>query len=65
MIDKIQTLKNLNKKFPRYKVETLLDILDCYADDNDNLETSVIIHPKKQHIADKTATAVSVDPNYV
>lgn len=29
MIDKIKTLKNLNKKFPRYQLETLLTIIDC------------------------------------
>lgn len=29
MIDTIKTLKNLNKKFPRFQLNTLLDILDC------------------------------------
>lgn len=29
MIDAIKTLKNLNKKFPRFQLNTLLDILDC------------------------------------
>ena len=29
MIDTIKTLKNLNKKFPRFQLNTLFEILDC------------------------------------
>ncbi len=29
MIDVIQTLKNLNKEFPRFQLETLLKIVEC------------------------------------
>lgn len=33
MINVIQTLKNLNKEFPRYQLETLLKIIECIQDD--------------------------------
>lgn len=33
MVNKIQTLKNLNKKFPRFQLETLLTIIDCIEDE--------------------------------
>lgn len=33
MINVIQTLKNLNKEFPRYQLETLLKIVECIQDD--------------------------------
>lgn len=33
MVNKIQTLKNLNKKFPRFQLETLLSIIDCIEDE--------------------------------
>lgn len=33
MINKIKTLKNLNKKFPRFQLETLLTIMDCIEDE--------------------------------
>ena len=32
MIDAINTLKNLNKEFPRYQLDTLLKILDCIVE---------------------------------
>ena len=32
MIDVIQTLKNLNKEFPRFQLETLLKIVECIAE---------------------------------
>lgn len=33
MVNKIKTLKNLNKKFPRFQLETLLTIIDCIEDE--------------------------------
>ena len=33
MINVIQTLKNLNKEFPRFQLETLLKIVECIQDD--------------------------------
>ena len=33
MVNKIKTLKNLNKKFPRFQLETLLAIIDCIEDE--------------------------------
>lgn len=33
MINVIQTLKNLNKEFPRYQLETLLKIVECIQED--------------------------------
>lgn len=41
MIDAIKTLKNLNKKFPRFQLNTLLDILDCIEEK----EESTIWYP--------------------
>lgn len=32
MVNIIQTLKNLNKEFPRYQLETLLKIVDCIVE---------------------------------
>ena len=32
MIDVIQTLKNLNKEFPRFQLETLIKIVDCIVE---------------------------------
>ena len=34
MIDVIKTLKNLNKKFPRFQLNTLFDILYCIEEKN-------------------------------
>ena len=33
MINVIQTLKNLNKEFPRFQLETLLKIIECIQED--------------------------------
>ena len=33
MINVIQTLKNLNKEFPRFQLETLLKIVECIQED--------------------------------
>ena len=33
MVNKIKTLKNLNQKFPRFQLETLLTIIDCIEDE--------------------------------
>lgn len=33
MVNKIQTLRNLNQKFPRFQLETLLTIVDCIEED--------------------------------
>lgn len=60
MIDKIQTLKNLNERFPRYKIETLLNILDCYAEVIDEDTNGVLLQPKKLHNADKTSSKQQV-----
>jgi len=33
MVNKIKTLKNLNKEFPRFQLETLLKIMDCIEEE--------------------------------
>lgn len=35
MINVIQTLKNLNKEFPRFQLETLIKIVDCIVEKQD------------------------------
>lgn len=40
MIDTIKTLKNLNKKFPRFQLNTLFEILDCIEEKEENTITT-------------------------
>lgn len=35
MINVIQTLKNLNKEFPRYQLDTLIKIVECVVEQPD------------------------------
>lgn len=39
MIDTIKTLKNLNKKFPRFQLNTLFEILDCIEEKEITIST--------------------------
>lgn len=39
MIDTIKTLKNLNKKFPRFQLNTLFEILDCIEEKETEIYT--------------------------
>ena len=39
MINVIQTLKNLNKEFPRFQLETLLKIVECIQEDYQTYKT--------------------------
>lgn len=40
MIDVIQTLKNLNKEFPRFQLETLIKIVECIREKSEYTITS-------------------------
>lgn len=42
MIDTIKTLKNLNKKFPRFQLNTLFEILDCIEEKEEKPEITTI-----------------------
>lgn len=45
MIDTIKTLKNLNKKFPRFQLNTLFEILDCIEEKEENTITTTWYPP--------------------
>lgn len=53
MIDKIQTLKNLRKQFPRFRIDTIIKILECISE-NENGDKGFLIEPK-HHIGDMTS----------
>ena len=53
MIDKIQTLKNLRKRFPRFRIDTIIKIIECISE-NENGENGVLIEPK-YHVGEMTS----------
>lgn len=53
MIDKIQTLKNLRKQFPRFRIDTIIKIIECISE-NEIPESGILIEPK-HHIGSMTS----------
>ena len=53
MIDKIQTLKNLRKQFPRFRIDTIIKIIECISE-NEIPENGILIEPK-HHIGALTS----------
>ena len=54
MLDKIATLKNLHQEFPRYQLDTMLKIIDCMVESDDQ-EDGILLTPKKKHLEDMTS----------
>ena len=53
MIDKIQTLKNLRKQFPRFRIDTIIKIIECISE-SEIPENGILIEPK-HHIGSMTS----------
>lgn len=45
MINRIQTLKNLKKKFPRFRLDTIIKIMECISE-SENEDNGFLIEPK-------------------
>lgn len=53
MINRIQTLKNLRKQFPRFRIETIIKIMECISEDESE-DKGFLIEPK-HHIGALTS----------
>lgn len=54
MINTIQTIRNLKNQFPRFQIDTILQIIECISEDS-NSENGILIESNKKHISDKTS----------
>ena len=45
MINRIQTIKNLRKRFPRFQIDTIIEIVDCISE-SENKDKGLLIEPK-------------------
>ena len=67
MVNKIKTLKNLNQKFPRFQLETLLTIIDCIEDEvsvfpiNTTAQTKTFEPPYKVTCLNNKANCTTTD----
>lgn len=63
MVNTIQTIRNLKEKFPRFQLDTILQIIEC-IDESETTENGMLIQPKG-HGGDKTGSNVVVtEPNH-
>lgn len=53
MINQIQTIKNLRKQFPRFRIDTILKIVECISEGESNVN-GILIEPK-HHKGDITS----------
>lgn len=58
MVNVIQTIKNLKQQFPRFQVDTLLKIVECISEDEQQ-DTGMLLEGK-HHKNDKTANNIKV-----
>lgn len=63
MIDKIQTLKNLRKQFPRFRIDTIIKIIECISENEDG-DKGILIEPK-HHIGDMTSKDQKITSNII
>lgn len=63
MVNTIQTIRNLKEQFPRFQIDTILQIVECISEEP-NSENGILIQPtKKNHISDKTSNNQKVIEN--
>lgn len=63
MINTIQTIRNLKEQFPRFQIDTILQIVECVSEDQTS-ENGILIQPtKKNHIIDKTSNGQKIIEN--
>lgn len=59
MINTIQTIRNLKETFPRFQLDTILQIIECISEDEIQ-ENGMLIHPTKHHIKDITSKNIKI-----
>lgn len=62
MINTIQTIRNLKEQFPRFQIDTILQIVECISEDQ-TPENGILIEPAKKHIKDKTSNSQKIIEN--
>lgn len=62
MVNTIQTIRNLKEQFPRFQIDTILQIVECISETNES-ENGILIEPIKKHIKDKTSNSQKIIEN--